>query len=235
MGLRCVEADQRSVTHNILLAESNKTDRDSLSERLARHGYTVTAVDTAGDALERYHAADLVMLDLDLPDLEGIQLCRAIREASVVPIIIVTARESDLDRVLGLRAGADDYITKPYGTRELIARVEAVLRRFHPAQWHPTSAPADRIQHGSLSVDVANRRVELVGRPVRLTRKEFDLLVLLVANPGQVIERSTIAEEIWHGSMSGRTIDTHINSLRRKIGNGEWIATVRGIGFRFVA
>ncbi|MFI6041003.1 response regulator transcription factor [Nocardia sp. NPDC051321] len=215
--------------------ESNEAERRSLAERLMRHGYSVTAVDTAGSALECYHDADLVLLDVDLSDLDGIEVCRAIRDTSAVPIIILTARESVLDRVLGLRSGADDYITKPYGSRELIARIQAVLRRFIPDRCvTPVPAAAEPIRHGPLSIDVDARRVELAGDLVKTTRKEFDLLLLLASNPGKVIERSAITEEVWDGTLSSRTVDTHINSLRKKLGASEWIVTVRGIGFRFI-
>ncbi len=234
MELQSFDAD-RSANRHILLVESNEAERRSLTERLVRHGYTVTAVDTAGSALECYHNADLVLLDVDLSDLDGIEVCRAIRDTSAVPIIIVTARDSVLDRVLGLRSGADDYITKPYGARELIARIQAVLRRFVPDEcMAPTPVTSTSIRHGPLSVDADARRVELAGDLVKTTRKEFDLLYLLASNPGKVIERSTITEEIWEGTLSSRTVDTHINSLRKKLGTSEWIVTVRGIGFRFI-
>ncbi|MFC4376041.1 response regulator transcription factor [Nocardia halotolerans] len=213
--------------------ESNARERESLSRKLQRHGYPVTAVDTGAGALRRHYEAALILLNVDLSDLDGIEICRTVRDSSAVPIIIVTARASELDRILGLRSGADDYIVHPYGTRELIARIQAVTRRCRTSQHNSASAGSDLLRYDQLTINSRTRRVELSGTPLKMTRKEFDLLLLLAANPDTVIDRHTIADQIWDGSLSSRTVDTHVNNLRKKLNCNDWIITVRGVGFRF--
>ncbi|MEU1816578.1 response regulator transcription factor [Streptomyces roseifaciens] len=223
-----------SDTWRILVVESNKNDRATLIEALARHGHDVAAVNSGGDALTSFETADLVLLDLDLPDLDGLEVCREIRAAhGEIPVIAVTSRGSELDCVLALQAGADDYVVKPYGLRELMARLNAVMRRSRRTPH--TGAGADGagvVEHGPLRIDSHTREVKLHGRLVPVTRKEFDLLALLAGTPGRVVSRETIMRQVWGESWSRRTVDTHVSSLRSKLGGPEWIVTVRGVGFK---
>ncbi len=212
----------------ILVVDNDAESADSLVNRLRRHGHEAAGVRRGGVALSTYEDADLVLLDLELPDLDGLEVCRAIRSVSHVPVIIVTARESELDCVLSLQAGADDYVVKPYGFRELMARIEAVLRR---AQWQPAAAVRE-IRHGRLQIDVHAREVSVDGRDVALTRKEFDVLHLLASHPDTVIPRKLLLQQVWGDSWSRRTVDTHVSSLRGKLGGSGWITTVRGVGFK---
>ncbi|MFD3936184.1 response regulator transcription factor [Streptomyces sp. NPDC058618] len=207
--------------------ENDDQDAESLVRGLQRHGHEVDRVATGIAALHAYDSADLVLLDLELPDLDGLEVCRQIRSAGTTAVIAVTARGTELDRVLGLQAGADDYLVKPYGFRELMARMDAVMRRVH-AQ---TEAPA-MITHGPLRIDAAARQVSLDGRRIDVTRKEFDLLYLLASQPDTVIPRKRIMQAVWGDVWSRRTIDTHISSLRNKLGDSDWILTVRGVGFQ---
>ncbi|QTE01601.1 Sensory transduction protein regX3 [Streptomyces cyanogenus] len=200
-----------------------------LAQGLRRHGYRVEGAATGTKALQVHRNADLVLLDLDLPDLDGLEVCRNIRASSQTPVIAVTARESELDRVLVLQAGADDCMTKPYGIRELMARMDAIMRRIQP-QW-----PLEQvIEHWPLRIDVNSREVRLDGRLIEVTRKEFDLLHLLASWPDTVIPRQQLTAQVWGDSvpLRGRTIDTHVSSLRSKLGSSSWIVTVRGVGFR---
>jgi DNA-binding response OmpR family regulator len=212
------------------VVEGDTTIAESLICGLRRHGYHAESVDTGTRALRTYHRADLVILNLELPDLDGLEVCRAIRASCDIPIIAVTARCGELERVLGLQAGLDDYLVKPYGFRELIARIEAVMRRVRPRQ------PAvQTISHGPLRIDLSAREVRLNDQLINVTRKEFDLLYLLACQPGTVVSRKQIMSKVWNVEWTGcsRTIDTHVNSLRKKLGASTWIITVRGVGFRF--
>jgi DNA-binding response OmpR family regulator len=184
-------------------------------------------VHSGGHALEAYEKADLILLDLELTDLDGLKVCRAIRATSDVPIIVLTARESELDCVLALQAGADDYVVRPCGCRALVARMEAVMRRARP----PKTA-SSVIQRGPLQIDTDSREVQLEDRKISMTRKEFDLLCLLASNPDSVVARERIMQQVWDMSWSRRTVDTHVSSIRNKLGASSWIVTVRGVGFR---
>ncbi|WLQ40106.1 response regulator transcription factor [Streptomyces laculatispora] len=220
---------QREGVLAILAVGSEESATNELAQGLRRHGYRVESAATGARALHLHQNADLILLDLDLPDLDGLEVCRSIRASCQTPLIAVTARESELDRVLALQAGADDCMTKPYGFRELMARMEAVMRRTQP-QW-----PLEQvIEHGPLRIDVNSREIRLGGRPIEVTRKEFDLLHLLASWPDTVIPRQQLAAQVWGESMPlrGRTIDTHVSSLRSKLGSSSWIVTVRGVGFR---
>ncbi|GAA4227643.1 response regulator transcription factor [Actinomadura meridiana] len=210
----------------ILVVENHVGEAATLVRGLSRHSHQVDSVRTGADALRLFGDADLVLLDLELPDLDGLEVCRSIRAAGDVPVIAVTALGSELDRVLGLQAGADDYLVKPYGFRELVARIDAVMRRAKP---RPVSGD---LANGRLRIDSAARQVTVDGATVELTRKEFDLLYLLASRPGTVITRKQIIAQVWGDSCSRRTIDTHVSSLRGKLGASEWILTVRGVGFR---
>jgi DNA-binding response OmpR family regulator len=188
-------------------------------------------VATGGAALSA-DAVDLVLLDLGLPDLDGLEVCRQLRARSNVPVIVITARGEELDRVLGLELGADDYLVKPFGFRELMARIRAVTRRAGSAA---PAAPTVRV--GDLEVDLRARRVTVAGAEVELTRKEFDLLAMLAADPGALRTRQEILEEVWDAHWYGptKTLDVHVATLRKKLGDPALIETVRGVGFRLRA
>lgn len=213
---------------NLLVADQGSPDTCHLVQALERHGNTVRQVDSGAAAIDHHTSHELVILDLDLPDLDGLEVCRAIRAASDIPIIVVTSRNSELDRILGLQAGADDYMQKPCPLYELIARIEAVMRR---ANGNPTNTGVT--EHGPLKININSRTVHLNGSPVLLTRKEFDLLRILTETPGKVHSRKVLMNHIWGDSWSRRTIDTHVSSIRRKLGESNWITTVRGVGFQF--
>ena len=206
-------------------------DEDSIAEPLVeglrREGFEVDRAATGEQALAA-PAADVVLLDLRLPDIDGYEVCRRLRAHSDVPIIMVTARGEEVDRVVGLELGADDYVVKPFGLREVVARIRAVTRRV--------GGRSDdvRLHVGELEVDVRARRVALAGKPIELTAKEFDILAVLAEDPGNVVSRQTLLERVWETTWYGptKTIDVHVASLRRKLGDPGWIETVRGIGFR---
>ena len=212
----------------ILVVEDDDGIAEPLLEGLTREGFEVSRAATGAQALAA-PAADVVLLDLGLPDLDGYSVCRQLRARSSVPILVVTARGAEVDRVVGLELGADDYIVKPFGFRELVARIRAVLRRS------TDPAPMDQVQVlGALTVDRRARRVLVQGVEVPLAPKEFDLLALLAEDPGAVVSRQTILEEVWDPHWYGptKTIDVHVASLRRKLGAPEWIETVRRVGLR---
>ncbi|MGW7386851.1 response regulator transcription factor [Streptomyces sp. NPDC054794] len=210
----------------ILLVETDEGDRESMAKNLLRQGHQVRGVSTGENALTAYEDADVVLLGLELADRDGLEVCRAIRTASNVPIIAVTAHSSEVDTVLGFQAGADDFVVKPLGVWELTARIDAVMRRARPRSQTPRV-----IEHGPLRIDHGSREVTYDGRRIRLTRKEFDLLRFLASHPRTVIARNVVMEEVWGGPCSQRTMDTHVNSLRTKLGSSDWIVTVRGVGF----
>lgn len=200
-----------------------------LADGLRREGFQVTRVATGEEALEAT-LPDLVLLDLRLPGIDGTEVCRRLRARSDVPIIVVTAKGEEVDRVVGLELGADDYIVKPFGFRELLARIRAVMRRARPG------SDRSQIRVGALEIDVRGRRASLDGAPLALTTKEFDLLALLVSEPGSVVSRQRILREVWDTEWFGptKTVDVHVASLRKKLGDPAWIETVRGIGLRLV-
>ncbi|MBI2684294.1 MAG: response regulator transcription factor [Actinobacteria bacterium] len=211
----------------ILLVEDEDSIAEPLAEALRAEGYDVERASTGPAALDAA-TPDLVLLDLRLPEMDGYEVARRLRAVSDVPIIITSARGEEIDRVVGLELGADDYLVKPFGTRELLARINAVMRRIGPR-----GSPDIRRVDG-LEVDLRSRRVRLDGVDVPVTPKEFDLLALLAADPGAAIRRETILEEVWETRWYGgtKTIDVHVGALRRKLGDPAWIEAVRGIGFR---
>ncbi|WP_018546904.1 response regulator transcription factor [Streptomyces sp. LaPpAH-108] len=213
----------------VLVVESDASAAGDLVQELLRHGYLARSVATAAEALRVHHDVDLVLLGLDLPDLDGLELCRRMRAVGDVPIITVTTRGAELDRVLGLQAGSDDYVVKPYGLRELLARIQAVMRRVRPQR-----SAARVVTYGPLRIDAGARELLLEGRRVDLTPKEFDLLFLLASQPGTLFSRRQLLSQVWDDEWSyrGRTLDTHVSSLRGKLGSSRWIVTVRGVGFR---
>jgi DNA-binding response OmpR family regulator len=223
-----LHAPRQKTTWRILVVESKPKDLECLAGALRRHGHAVDEAGTGEAAIRSFEEADLVLLDLELPDVDGLEVCRVVRSMSDVPLIAVSASGSEIDRVLGLQAGADDYVEKPYGMRELLARIDAVMRRASPK-----NLAVQVLSHGPLTIDAGSRKVSLGGRIIDVTRKEFDLLYLLASHPGTVIPRKRIMQQIWGDSWSRRTVDTHVSSLRGKLGGSDWIVTVRGVGFRF--
>ena len=213
------------------MVEDDETIGAPLEEGLEREGFTVTRVASGREALAA-PTTDLVLLDLGLPDLEGTEVCRQLRARSSVPIIVLTARGDELDRVMLLELGADDYVIKPFGFRELVARIRAVRRR---ADGRVTNDGQSSSQHiGALTIDRRTRRVQVAGDEVTLTPKEFDLLAKLAEDPGAVVRRDDIIAEVWDEHWWGptKTLDVHISSLRRKIGDPDCIVVVRGVGYR---
>jgi two-component system, OmpR family, response regulator RegX3 len=224
--VRSGRRDTRNV--HILVVEDEDAIAEPLVSGLRREGYDVSRVATGESALEA-SPADLVLLDLRLPDIDGLDVCRRLRERSRVPIIVLTARGEEADRVVGLELGADDYVVKPYGLRELIARIRAVVRRSASPV-----ASGDPLRVGELEVDERARRAILSGRELDLTPKEFELLAALAHDPGAALPRQRLLAEVWETSWYGssKTIDVHVAALRRKLGDPGWIETVRGVGFR---
>jgi two-component system response regulator RegX3 len=215
----------------LLVVEDDDGIAEPLVEGLRREGFDVTWVSSGQDALASSEV-DLVLLDLRLPDMDGYEVCRRIRERWRVPVIMISARGSEVDKVVGLELGADDYLVKPFGFRELLARIRAVLRRSEAV----TAPLADdgRQPLGRLIIDRRARRVLVDGEERALTPKEFDLLALLSDDPGAVVTRQQIMEEVWdpHWYGPSKTIDVHVASLRKKLGHPEWVETVRGVGLR---
>jgi two-component system, OmpR family, response regulator RegX3 len=213
----------------LLLVEDERGIAVPLVEGLEREGFDVTSVSTGGAALQFAAEVDLVLLDLGLPDVDGADVCRELRRTSDTPIIVLTARADEADRVMLLELGADDYVVKPYGLRELIARIRAVMRRT--ASLDNAGGP---MRVGELDVDERARRATLAGRDLELTPKEFDLLAALARDPGAALTRRRLLAEVWDTSWYGssKTIDVHVAALRRKLGDPGWIETVRGVGFR---
>jgi DNA-binding response OmpR family regulator len=214
---------------HILLVEDEYAIAEPLIEGLEREGFTVAHVATGADALSAPEA-DLVLLDLRLPDIDGFDVAREIRGRSRVPIIMMTARGEEVDIVVGLEIGADDYIVKPFGFRQLLARIRAVTRRTDAA----ATDDGGGLAVGRLTVDVPARLARLGDEELELTPKEFDLIALLASRPGVVVERERIFREVWGGEWFGspKTIDVHIGALRRKLGDPRWIETSRSVGFR---
>ncbi len=213
------------------MVEDDPAIADPLVAGLARNGFEPTHVGDGRSALAAVGGADMVLLDLGLPDLDGAEVCRQLRDRSGVPIIVVSARSDEVDRVLLLEMGADDYVVKPFGLRELIARIRAVARRTGGGEPAP-----QRLEVGALVVDLRTHEVSVEGTLVDLTPKEFDLLAHLAADPGAALTRRSILEEVWDANWYGssKTLDVHVASIRRKLGHPEWIQAVRGVGFKLV-
>jgi DNA-binding response OmpR family regulator len=220
----------------ILVVEDDESVAAGVLDGLGRAGFGASHVGTGGRALDVVRASgpDFVLLDLGLPDMDGTDVCRAIRALTSIPIIVVSARDEEIDRVLALELGADDYLVKPFGMRELIARIRAVARRSEERL--PDGRPGTEISRtiGGLSIDQRSRRVLLDGAEVNLTAKEFELLYFLAADPGAVFERREILRAVWDGDWYGttKTVDAHIAGIRKKLGDPRWIEAVRGVGFR---
>ena len=225
----------------ILLVEDEASIAEPFAKLLAREGFDTTVARTAKEALEAAARTDpdLVLLDLMLPDGDGRDVARTLRETSDVPIIMVTARGTETDRVVGLEIGADDYVVKPFSGAEVVARIRAVLRRASRGKEQEAEAPTVRIK--DLTIDLAARTATLDGEPVELSRKEFDLLAELVRNAGRVVTREDLMSRVWDENWFGstKTLDVHMGWLRRKLRDDPaepaYIHTVRGVGFRFAA
>lgn len=247
---------------NVLIVEDDDGIAEALEQALTVHGYGTCRTGTGAAALEHLDDASLVLLDLGLPDLDGHEVCRRIRERSCVPVIALSGRAGELDRVMALHMGADDFVAKPFGRYELMARIQAVIRRSGDCPRHPDTAAANApepgpgpvgaqeqaheraherahpaggiLRAGPLSLDRRARKVYLDGTEVRITRKEFELLAMLLEEPGTVMERQDIMARVWDENWFGstRTLDVHVGSLRGKLGSNDWIEAARGVGYR---
>jgi two-component system response regulator RegX3 len=223
----------------VLVVEDEESFSDALSYMLRREGFEAVVAATGPEALEEFDraGADIVLLDLMLPGLSGTEVCRALRARSGVPIIMLTAKDSEIDKVVGLELGADDYVTKPYSARELVARIRAVLRRQGEAE----PAAEAVLQAGPVRMDVERHVVAVDGRPVALPLKEFDLLELLLRNTGRVLTRMQLIDRVWGSDYVGdtKTLDVHVKRLRAKIepdpANPTHLLTVRGLGYKLEA
>jgi two-component system response regulator RegX3 len=221
----------------ILVVEDEESFSDPLSYLLRREGYEVSVAETGPAALEDFDqaGADLVLLDLMLPGLSGVDVCRSLRQRSNVPVIMLTAKDSEIDKVVGLELGADDYVTKPYSSRELLARIKAVLRRLaEPEELLPSTVAA-----GPVRMDVERHVVTVNGEQTPLPLKEFELLEMLLRNAGRVMTRMQLIDRVWGSDYVGdtKTLDVHVKRLRAKIepdpANPRHIVTVRGLGYKF--
>jgi DNA-binding response OmpR family regulator len=227
---------------SILVVEDELALNDLIRAELEAEGHVVRQAHDGPAALRlvEEQTPQLVILDWMLPGLDGLSVCRQLRQKYLMPIIMLTARSEEVDRVLGLEVGADDYLVKPFGVRELLARTRAALRRVELEARRGLGAPSDEkaIVHGRLRVEPGSHRASVDGVELALTPKEFDLLFLFVANPGRAFNREFLIDKIWGGDFEGfdRAVDNHIRRLRQKLGeSGEQIATVWGVGYRFIA
>ncbi|MBO0874337.1 MAG: response regulator transcription factor [Pseudonocardia sp.] len=216
----------------ILLVEDDDRVAAALRPALRRHGMAMLRLSRGRDVMAHLSEVDVVLLDLGLPDVDGVEVCRTIRETTDLPIIIVSARGEVDDRILGLHSGADDYLVKPYDVGELVARVEAVYRRRRAAL--PGAGTPELIEVDGVSLDLARHTVVVDGAQVTLSRKEFQVLAMLATAGGAVCTRSRIVAEVWGRSWPGanRTLDVHVATLRTKLGRPELVQTVRGVGYR---
>jgi DNA-binding response OmpR family regulator len=222
-----------STTQTVLVVEDEASIASFVALYLKNAGYGVSTAANGVDALaavEREHPS-LIVLDLMLPDLDGIEICRRIRQKSDLPILMLTARDEDIDKIIGLEVGADDYMTKPFNPRELVARIKSILRRATPERKERES---EVIQHGDLVVDAGRREVKVSGEEIQLAPKEFDLLWELLDHRGLVLTRDQLLERVWGYTFAGdtRTVDVHVRQLRRKIGETCPIVTVWGVGYK---
>ena len=222
----------------VLVVEDEPSYRETLAYMLGREGFEVVEAADGTEGLAAYDrsGADIVLLDLMMPGLPGTEVCRQLRQRGPVPVIMLTARDSEIDKVVGLELGADDYVTKPFSHRELVARIRAVLRRGQDVELVP-----DVVEAGGVRMDVERHEVAVDGQPVRLALKEFELLEMLLRNAGRVMTRGQLIDRIWGADYVGdtKTLDVHVKRLRAKLetdpGNPEHLLTVRGLGYKFEA
>jgi two-component system alkaline phosphatase synthesis response regulator PhoP len=226
-------AAQQQPQQTILVVEDESSIASFVSLYLKNAGYSVRTAATGAEALSQAATGDasLIILDLMLPDIDGIEVCRRIRKTSDVPILMLTARDEDVDKIIGLEVGADDYLTKPFNPRELVARVKSILRRATPERRQVESA---QIRHGELMIDAGRREVRVGEQEVQLAPKEFDLLWELLDHKGLVLTRDQLLERVWGYTFAGdtRTVDVHVRQLRRKLGDASPIVTVWGVGYK---
>jgi two-component system, OmpR family, response regulator RegX3 len=221
----------------ILIVEDEESFSDPLSYLLGKEGFEVEVVDNGLDAITEFdrNGADLVLLDLQLPGQSGTEVCRQLRQRSTVPVIMLTAKDTEIDKVVGLELGADDYVTKPYSSRELVARVRAVLRR----QGEPEELISSTVHAGPVRMDIERHVVSVDGEPVSLPLKEFELLEMLLRNSGRVLTRGQLIDRVWGSDYVGdtKTLDVHVKRLRSKIEPDpslpRYLVTVRGLGYKF--
>ncbi|MER5222295.1 response regulator transcription factor [Streptomyces flaveus] len=220
----------------VLLVEDDEPIAQSLRRGMTRYGFEVEWVSTGGAALAYEGAYDVVLLDLGLPDTDGLDVCKALRERGDVPIIVISARSDETDRVVGLELGADDYVSKPFGVREVIARVRAVMRRAQPRAAGTTTEVGPDRYGPRLTIDRKAARVRLDDEEVSLAPKEYDLLSFLTQEPGALMSREQIMEAVWDANWFGptKTLDVHVAALRRKLAGAITIEAVRGVGFRLI-
>jgi DNA-binding response OmpR family regulator len=220
-------------TQSVLVVEDETSIASFVALYLKNAGYKIRTVGTGQEALEGLASErpDLVVLDLMLPDIDGIEVCRRIRRSSDVPILMLTARDEDVDKIIGLEVGADDYLTKPFNPRELVARVKSILRRSVPER---RELQTKQMTHGDLQIDAGRREVRVGEEEIQLAPKEFDLLWELLDHRGIVLTRDQLLERVWGYTFAGdtRTVDVHVRQIRRKLGDASPIVTVWGVGYK---
>jgi two-component system alkaline phosphatase synthesis response regulator PhoP len=220
-------------TQSVLVVEDESSIASFVALYLKNAGYTVRTAATGNEALAQFQASPpgLIVLDLMLPDIDGIEVCRRIRKSSDVPILMLTARDEDVDKIIGLEVGADDYLTKPFNPRELVARVKSILRRASPER---RQVESKQLRHGQLLIDAGRREVRVGEEEIQLAPKEFDLLWELLDHRGLVLTRDQLLERVWGYTFAGdtRTVDVHVRQLRRKLGDASPIVTVWGVGYK---
>jgi DNA-binding response OmpR family regulator len=220
-------------TQTVLVVEDESSIASFVALYLKNAGYAVRTAANGGEALTEVASAQpaLIVLDLMLPDIDGIEVCRRIRKNSDVPILMLTARDEDVDKIIGLEVGADDYLTKPFNPRELVARVKSILRRATPER---RQIESKQLRHGALVIDAGRREVKVGDEEIQLAPKEFDLLWELLDHRGLVLTRDQLLERVWGYTFAGdtRTVDVHVRQLRRKLGDASPIVTVWGVGYK---
>jgi len=220
------------MTERILVVEDEANIASFVSAYLEKAGYTVDRAVNGAEAKEKAVSANpsLILLDLNLPDMDGLEVCRHVRATSTVPILMLTARDDDVDKIVGLEVGADDYLTKPFNPRELVARIRSILRRATA----PPPVSKGRRTHGAIAIDAGRRELLVDGEPIQLAPKEFDLFWELLDHSGLVLTRDQLLERVWGYTFAGdtRTVDVHVRQLRRKIGDTCPIVTVWGVGYK---
>jgi DNA-binding response OmpR family regulator len=221
------------LAEKILIVEDERNIASFVSMYLKKERYSVDIARDGAEALAKFESTkpDLMVLDLMLPDMDGLEICRQIRSSSDVPILMLTARDDDVDKIVGLEVGADDYLTKPFNPRELVARIKTILRRSATTSRRPQEAA---MEHGNVRIDAGRREVTVRGEQVQLAPKEFDLLWELLDHRGLVLTRDQLLERVWGYTFAGdtRTVDVHVRQLRRKLGDDCPVATVWGVGYK---